>query len=127
MVNKKLTAFIKEARKRGFGDMTIRNALVKHGWSVVDVEEAFLSLKEKYKFRNQVTLFLDTEVLELLEKRADKNMFTISEQIEDILRRSTISQKNKKKSVYDEKLDDTLLSVFSRKNTGPKKKKSKKK
>jgi hypothetical protein len=31
-----------------------------------------------------ITLFLDDELLDSLEKRAKKNMFTLSEQIEDI-------------------------------------------
>ena len=119
--------FIKEARKRGFGDTKIRDALVNYGWPVLEVERAFLSLSAKYKFKNQVTMFLDTEVLELLEKRANKNMMTVNEQIEDILRRSTINQKNKKKSPYDTKVDDALVSIFSRKKTGPKAKSKKKK
>jgi len=85
------------------------------------VEAAFNSLIPKYQNKNQVTLYLSEELISVLEKRAKKNMFTISEQIEDILRRSTISQ-SKKKSIYDEKLDDTLVSLFSRKKTGRKKK-----
>jgi len=123
MTNKKLIEFIKEARKRGFGDATIKKALVNYGWPLLEVEKVFISLIEKYKFKNQVTLFLDTEILELIEKRAKKNLFTINEQIEDILRRSTLNQKNKKSSAYDAKMDDTLISIFSRKRTGPKRKK----
>ena len=68
-------------------------------------------------------IFLDDDLLKLLDKRAKKNMLNIPELIEDILRRSTLSQKGKK-SIYDEKLDDKLVSVFSRKRTGPKKKKA---
>jgi hypothetical protein len=119
MANKELIKFIVEARKRGFGDYQIREALINHGWPVQEVEKAFVSLTPKYKFKNQVVLFLDNELLALLEKRAKKNIFTISEQIEDILRRSCINQ-SKKKSPYDAKLDDVLVSVFSRKNTGKK-------
>ena len=74
---------------------------------------------------NQVTLFLDDELLKLLEKRAKKNMMTVSELVEDILRRSTINQKSKK-SIYDEKIDDKLVAAFSRKNTGQKTKAKKK-
>ncbi|MEK6895111.1 MAG: hypothetical protein AABX48_01170, partial [Nanoarchaeota archaeon] len=70
---------------------------------------------------NQVNLFLDDELIKELDKRAKKNMFSITEQVEDILRRSVVTQKNKKSSsAYDEKLDDTLVALFSRKNTGPK-------
>ena len=125
MTDTKLVEFIKEARKRGFGDTTIRDALMNHGWPIKEVESAFVSLAPRYKSKNQVTLFLDEEVLELLEKRAKKNMFTVSEQIEDILRRSVLSLKNKKKTTTNEKIDDTLLKIFSRKNTGPKKKSKK--
>ncbi len=123
IANKQLVDFIQESRKRGFGDLEVRNALINHRWPLTEIETAFASLSPKFKFKNQVILFLDNDVLGILEKRAKKNMFTISEQIEDILRRSVLSQR-KNKSIYDEKLDDTLVSVFSRKNTGPKKKKT---
>lgn len=83
-------------------------------------------MTKKKTYGNKVTLFLKDEVMKLLEKRAKKNMFTISEQIEDILRRSTMNQLNKK-SPYDAKVDDKLVSIFSRQKTGPKKKKVKKK
>jgi hypothetical protein len=124
MANTQLIDFIVEARRRGFSDLTIRSALYNHDWPQTEISKAFSSIahEEKYKFKNQVTLFLDEELLGLLEKRAKKNMLSMPEQIEDILRRSTLSQK-KKKSIYDEKLDDTLVSVFSRKRTGPKRKK----
>jgi hypothetical protein len=121
MVNKKLVDFIKEARKRSFGDGDIRKALIGYGWPLVEVENAFNYLIPKYINKNQVTLFLSDELMSVLEKRAKKNMFTVSEQIDDILRRSTINQANKK-SPYDAKLNDALISIFSRKKTGPKKK-----
>ena len=120
MANKKLVNFIKESRKRGFGDGDIKKALINYGWPLVEVESAFNSLVQKYTNKNQITLFLSDELMKVLEKRAKKNMFTVSEQIEDILRRSTINQTNKK-SPYDAKLNDTLVSIFSRKRTGPKK------
>jgi hypothetical protein len=122
MVNKKLVDFIKESRGRGFGDGDIRRALIEHGWPVAEVESAFNFLVPKYVNKNQVTLFLSDELMSVLDKRAKKNMFTVSEQIEDILRRSTINLSNKK-SPYDSKLDDSLIGLFSRKNTGPGKKK----
>ena len=111
MVNKKLVNFIKEARSRGYDDYQIRNPLIKHGWSLDEIDKAFLFLKPKYKFKNKVNIFLDNEILKKLEKRAKKNLFTLSEQIEDILRRSVLSQK---KSQTQEKLDDKFLSFFSR-------------
>lgn len=119
MANKKLVEFIKEARKRKFKDARIEKALIGHGWKRDDVEKAFDYLAPKYEGENQVTLFLSDELLEALEKRANKSMLTVSEQIEDILRRSTI---NKKKTTSESKLDDALVSIFSRKKTGRKKK-----
>ena len=127
MADLKLIEFIKEARKRGFGDLDIKQALLNHRWNLKKVEEAFAFFAPKYERKNQVTLFLSTEIMDALEKRAKKNMFTVSEQIQDILRRSTVNQR-KKKSIYDEKLDDALVAVFSRKNVGRgAKKKAKKK
>jgi len=120
MVNKQLVSFIKEARKRGFGDGDIKKAIISKCWPLAEAESAFNYLTPKYKNKNQVTLFLSDELMSTLDKRAKKNMLTLSEQIEDILRRSTINQ-SKKKSPYDAKLDDTLISLFSRKRTGPKK------
>lgn len=122
MANKEVIKFIKESRRRGFGDGDIRKALINHGWPVVEVEKAFVSLFQKYTNKNQITLFLSDELVSLVEKRAKKNLLTIPEQIEDILRRSTINQSNKK-SPYDSKLDDKLIGLFSRKRTGPKRKK----
>ena len=110
--NKNLVKFIKEARNRGFDDYQIREPLVKKGWTSEEIEKAFCVLKPKYKYKNKVSIFLDSELLKKLEKRADKNMLTLPEQIEDILRRSTLSLK--KKSV-EEKLDDKLVALFSRK------------
>jgi len=120
MVNKQLVNFIKESRKRGFGDMKIREALVNKGWPLVEIEAAFVELVPKDRIKNQITLFLDDELISNLEKRAKKNLFTLPEQIEDVLRRSVINQ-SKTKSLNNEKLDDTLVGIFSRKKTGRKK------
>ena len=111
MANKALVKFIKEARKRGFDDYQIREPLIKHGWPLDEIEKAFNSLKPKYKYKNKISIFLDNEILKKLEKRAKKNLFTLPEQIEDILRRSILSQK---KSAQEEKLDDKFLAYFSR-------------
>jgi hypothetical protein len=124
MANKLVADFIKEARKRGFGDTTIRNALLNKKWPVSEIEKAFSSLEEKVHLKNQVTLFLDDDVLTALEKRAKKNLLNVAEQIEDIIRRSVVSQRNNKTtSAYNEKLDDTLVGIFSRKKTWPKNRK----
>ncbi len=115
--NPKLVKFIKEARKRGFDDFQIKEPLLKNGWPHAEVERAFSFITPRYKFKNKVCIFLDSNVLNILEKRAKKNMFNLHEQIEDILRRSSINARGRKK----EKLDDLLVSIFSRINRVKKK------
>ena len=107
-----LTSYIKKARKRGFSALDVKEILLKHGWPSDKIDAAFYSIKPNYKFKNKINIFLDNEILKLIEKRAKKNFFTIPEQIEDILRRSCIGMKQKPK--YDKKLDDVLVSIFSR-------------
>ncbi|HLD97725.1 MAG TPA: CopG family transcriptional regulator [Candidatus Nanoarchaeia archaeon] len=118
MVNKELVNFIKEARKRGFDDYQIRKPLLDNNWPIHEIEKAFASLSPKthLKYKNKVTIYLDSSVLKVLEKRADKSLMTLSEMIEDILRRSAINSKKIKKS--EEKLDDMFISLFSRKTPG---------
>jgi hypothetical protein len=113
MANKELVRFIKKARARGFDDYQIRAPLIEKGWPIGEVELAFASLKPNIEFKNKITIYLNNEVLKVLEKRADKNKFTISEQIEDILRRSSINAIGVKND--NEKLDDMLVGLFSRK------------
>lgn len=115
MLNKDLLKFIKEARVRGFEDYQIKEILLKHSWPPKELEEAFAILNphKALKYKDRVTIYLDSEVLKAVEKRAKKNIFTIPEQIEDILRRSCIRMKSTKKQ--QEKLDDMLISLFSRK------------
>ena len=112
MPDKKLVNFIVKARERGFDDVKIREALLSNGWQIDIIETAFASIKAPVKFKNKVCIYLDSGVLKKLDKRAKKNLFTISEQIEDILRRSVI---NTAKSNKPEKLDDMLVALFSRK------------
>ncbi len=69
----------------------------------------------------RISVDLDEDIKKVLEKRAKKNMFTLREQMEDILRRSAVCQANKK-SPYDAKVDDKLVGLFSRKRTGRRKK-----
>jgi len=109
-MNKELLKFIKEARKRGYSNLQIRKALIEKGWNVEIIEEVFSYLNPKFKLKNQICIFLSQELISKLEKRAKKNMFTLSEQIEDILRRSSLTGKKLK----EEKLDDTLVALFSR-------------
>lgn len=112
MSNKELVKFIKEARKRGFDDYQIREPLLKKGWPFELVEESFASLRTPIKFKNKVCVYLDSDLLRIMERRAKKNMLNVHEQIEDILRRSCINQK---KSTAEEKLDDKFIALFSRK------------
>lgn len=113
MVNASLVKFIKEGRKRGFDDYQLREPLLKNGWSIDEVEQAFASFKQPLKFKNKLCIYLDNDVLSIIEKRSKRNMMTISEQIEDIIRRSAVNQKHT--APKSEKLDDMLITLFSRK------------
>ena len=130
--NSELVNFILEARRRGFDDWQIREPLLKNGWLESEVQKAFLyikqeqdrKLKEKkkydgkiiYKYKNSITIHLDSEVLKIVEKRAKKNMLTVPEQIEDIIRRSCVN--TKKNSEAQDNVDDAFLKLFSRKTSG---------
>lgn len=120
MTNKRLIKFIREARTKGYDDYQIKEPLLRKGWPIEMIEEAFVSLKPRPKFKNKITIYLDSEVLEAIDKRARKNIFTIPEQIEDILRRSVIN--GKKNIAKMEKLDDSLVAIFSRNTKGKKRK-----
>lgn len=120
-MEKKLLDFITEARKRGFSDRQIKDALVNHGWPVKIIDSAFQSLTPKFKSKNQICIFLSDELISILEKRGKKNMLNISEQIEDILRRSCLTFKGGK-APKPEKLDDRLVAIFSRQKKGKTKK-----
>jgi hypothetical protein len=75
----------------------------------------------------KLTIYLDDEEVKVLEKRAKKNIFTLKEQVEDIIRTSVIRTKTGKRT-KPIKVDDRLVDIFSRHKTGPKpKKKTKKK
>ena len=107
-----LVKFINETRKRGISDLKARDLMLAKNWPQKEVEKAFASLQPKFKFKNQVCIFLNNEISAALEKRAKKNMFTVPEQIEDILRRSCST---KKKKGFEDNIDDKFLGFFSRK------------
>ncbi len=117
--NTSLVKFIKKSRKRGFDDFEIRKPLLKKGWPSEEIEKAFYVLKPKYKSKNKISLYLNPDVLKMIDKRAKKNMLSLNEQIEDILRRSCI---NMKKTTRRIKCDDRLVAIFSREKRGRKKK-----
>ena len=56
---------------------------------------------------------LDKGELKVLEKRAKKNLMTVNEQIQDIIRRSCVNSLNKTSSPKIN-VDDRLVSIFSR-------------
>ena len=74
----------------------------------------------------KITINLDEDVKKIISKRAKDNLLTLREQIEDILRKSAVRTKKFSKYSYI-KVDDKLVSVFSREKRGRKKKKVKKK
>jgi len=69
-----------------------------------------------------ITITIDEEAKKILTKRAKKNLFTLREQIEDIIRKSAIRTKNSSK-YQTIKADDKLVSIFSRDKRGNRSKK----
>ena len=110
MANQDLIRFIREARKRGFSDSEIREPLEKQGWSDREIDNAFKAVK----LRGRVTVHIniDEEVYKVIQKRAKHNLMSNQEQIEDIIRRSAVTTKGK--VLHPEKIDDLLVSIFSR-------------
>jgi len=69
--------------------------------------------------KKSITVELDLKVMKILEKRAKERFLTVKELIEDTVRRSTVSYKSGKKPI---KVDDRLVSIFSRQKSGRKRK-----
>lgn len=67
-----------------------------------------------------ITISLDEKVKKILSSRANKNLLTLREQIEDILRKSAI--RTKTSSSIQPKIDDKLVGIFSRQKKGRKRK-----
>ncbi len=112
-MNTDLLRFIREARRRGYSDEKIKEALLGNGWPVSEVKTAFDSIKSEFHSKHSVSIWLDDEILRKLETRAKKNLLSLPEQVEDILRRSVLSTTGK--NSHKEKLDDMLIGLFSRK------------
>jgi hypothetical protein len=68
-----------------------------------------------------LTISIDEEIKKVIEKRAKKNLMTLREQVEDIIRRSAVNYKAGTKTTT--KVDDRLVEVFSREMRGRKRKK----
>jgi hypothetical protein len=74
----------------------------------------------------KITITLDENELKILSKRAKKNLLTIKEQAEDIIRRSCV--KSSQQNISKTDTDDVLINIFSRDKRGRKRyKKNKKK
>lgn len=69
-----------------------------------------------------LNISLEDEEVKILNKRAEANLLTLKEQVEDIIRRSCLSYK-KNSSYKPVKVDDQLVGVFSREKRGRPKKK----
>jgi len=70
---------------------------------------------------SQITIELANDALKEIKKRAKLNYMTPREQIEDIIRRSMVKYKNKM-PIAGTKVDDRLVSLFSRERKGRKRK-----
>jgi len=71
-----------------------------------------------------ITISIDEKVKKILEKRAKKNLMSLREQTEDIIRRSAANYKSGIQTNL--KADDKLVEIFSRHKKGKKKKGKKK-
>ncbi len=123
-MNQDLVNFILKARRAGYSDALITKLLISNNWPKDLVKEGFLDIdkqsnkiKTKQKMGSKVKTFayLDKNVVKSLEARAKKNLFTLPEQIEDILRRSVVGQR--KGGQFYDKVDDPFIGIFSRKAT----------
>lgn len=113
MPDQDLLKFIREARKRSFSLEEIRAPLLKQGWPIEEIEKAFLTLKLKSEKKISITISLPQSVINIIEKRSKKNLLSIEEQIEDIVRRSAVT--GKARTTHSDNIDDLLVSIFSRK------------
>lgn len=116
MVNKELIKFIVEARKRGFSDKEITQPLLGEGWPQQEIDLAFKQINAKSKGKVPITIGIEEEVLRVISRRAKKNLLSVEEQIADIVRRSAVTARGKQLS--PEKIDDLLVSIFSRRKRG---------
>ena len=67
-----------------------------------------------------LTISIDAEVQKVIGKRAKKNLLTIKEQVEEIVRQSAVRTKSGA-TTNTFKTDDRLVEVFSRNKKGRKK------
>ena len=67
-----------------------------------------------------ITVKLSDDEEKVLTKRAKKNMMSLTEQVQDIIRRSCVNQISKSELPKDD-IDDKLVSIFSRRKRAKKK------
>lgn len=68
-----------------------------------------------------ITISIDEEIQKVIGKRAKKNLLTIKEQVEEIIRQSAVRTKSGE-SASSIKADDRLVEVFSRHKKGRRRK-----
>lgn len=68
-----------------------------------------------------ITISIDEEIKKVIAKRAKKNLLSVKEQIEEIVRQSAVRTKSGV-SASQIKIDDRLVEVFSRDKRGRKRK-----
>jgi len=120
MVDKKVVDFIRESRRRGFGDDAIAQKLSDAGWSINEIDAAFNAVKNTTP-KVRLCANIDEDVAKMLARRAKRNMMSIEEQVEDILRRSCVSMR--KKTPGEEKMvGNGFISIFSRRRYSKEKK-----
>jgi hypothetical protein len=66
-----------------------------------------------------LTINISEEIKSILSKRADKNLISLKEQIEEILRKSAVRTKTTS-STTQSNIDDKLVAIFSRDSRGRK-------
>jgi len=64
----------------------------------------------------QITIDINEDAKKIIGKRAKKNLLTLREQIEQIIRRSAVRTKSGTNTSF--KVDDRLVGIFSRQKRG---------
>ncbi|MCX8159091.1 MAG: hypothetical protein N3D20_02265 [Candidatus Pacearchaeota archaeon] len=116
MVEEKVIEFVRECRRRGFSNEQIKDKLIEGGWSFKEIDEA-INFVKKTTQKIRLCIGIDEEVAKMLIRRAKRNMMSVEEQAEDILRRSCVSMR--KKPLTEEKIvGNHFISIFSRRKYG---------
>ena len=71
----------------------------------------------------KITINIDENEKKILDKRAKKNLLSLREQVEDIIRRSCVRGTPSSSSYSKVDADDRLVHIFSRELKGRKRKK----